>query len=293
MAPQLKSPSKQTRAETSAAAVAARPGEMLRSWLLAALVALVVARPLLPSEGVSWLGDGQPFVMLWLVVAAGYFVLALSEGGLARPLGAVDVGVIGLVLIAAASAWVGSRNRADEIELHLVSTGSPRLAINMLFEWLALGLVFLLTRQLVRTRREARALVAVMIALAAALSMYGFYQVFVGLPAARAEYAANPDEALRKADQWYPPNSPERLRFERRLASNEPMSTFALTNSLAAFLAPWLVIALGIAWSQFAGPRVGADDPPNHRGDSNQSAATRPSATAARSAPRCCSPRSW
>ncbi len=128
----------------------------MRSWLLAALVALAVARPLLPSEGVSWLGDGQPFVMLWLVLAAGCCVLALTEGGLARPLGWIDGGVAALVLFAAASAWLGSRNKADEIELHLVSTGSPRLAINMLFEWLALGLVFFLTRQLVRTRREAR-----------------------------------------------------------------------------------------------------------------------------------------
>ena len=146
----------------------------------------------------------------------------------------------------------------------------------MLFEWLALGLVFFLTRQLVRTRREARALVAVMIALAAALAVYGYYQVFVGLPAARAEYAANPDEALKDVGQWAPAGSAERLRFERRLASDEPMATFALTNSLAALLAPWLLVATGIAWGQMAALRRGGA----------------PGVVAARLAPRCWSRRS-
>ena len=97
-----------------------------------------------------------------------------------------------------------------------------------------------------------------MIALAAALAVYGYYQVFVGLPAARAEYAANPDEALKDVGQWAPAGSAERLRFERRLASDEPMATFALTNSLAALLAPWLLVAMGIAWGQMAALRRGA-----------------------------------
>jgi hypothetical protein len=188
-------------------------GEWLRSWLLAAVMALCVARPLLPSEGVSWLGDGQPFDMLWLVIAGGYLLLAIVRGRLARPTDLVDAAVAALVLISVTSALVGATNLADARELSLIGTGSPRLTINMLFEWVALGLTFFLTRQLVRTPREARALVAVMIALAVVLSTFGFYQVFVGLPAARAEYAANPDQVLQRMNQWYPPDSPERLRF--------------------------------------------------------------------------------
>ena len=248
----MKPAPKQKRKERAAAATVDRPGEFLRSWLLAALTALVVARPLLPSEGVSWLGDGQPFVLLWFVVAAGYFVFALSDGGFARPLDGIDAGVAGLVFVCATAAWFGADNRTDEIELQLVSTGSPRPAINMLYEWLALGVTFYLTRQLLRTRQDARTLVAVMIALAAAVAVYGYYQEFVSLPAARLEYEANPDEALRQINQWHPAGSPERLRFERRLASDEPLSTFALTNSLAAFLVPWLVMAVVIGWGMVA-----------------------------------------
>lgn len=253
----MKSYTKKNPVKKNRPAAADNAGEFLRAWLLAGLVALCVARPLLPSEGVSWLGDGQPFNMLWLVAAGAYLLWALRRGGLARPLNLVDAGVAGLVVVCAASAVVGSHNRADEIELGLTATGSPRLAINMLWEWVALGLAFFLTRQLVRTAREARALVAVMMALAVVLAGYGYYQVFVGLPADRAEYAENPDQVLPRLNQWIPPNSPERQLFESRLQSTEPFATFALTNSLAGFLAPWLVVALGIGWSLVQNSRGG------------------------------------
>ena len=52
---------------------------------------------------------------------------------------------------------------------------------------------------------------------------------------------------LREVGLNYPPGTPVRELFERRLANREPTATFALTNSLAAALAPWLVMGLGIA----------------------------------------------
>ncbi len=230
--------------------------EVLRAWLLAVLVTLCVARPLLPSEGVSWYGDGQPFNMLWIVLAAAYLLLSLARGRLERPLDVVDVAVAALVVICAASALVGAWSARDELELGLVGTGSPRLTINMLWEWVALGLMFFLTRQMIRTACEARALVAVMMALAVVLAAYGFYQVFVGLPAAREQYAQNPDRVLRELNQWFPAGSAERMRFESRLQSTEPLGTFALTNSLAGFLVPWLVVALGIVLSMAQRPAI-------------------------------------
>ncbi|MBI3839801.1 MAG: O-antigen ligase family protein [Planctomycetia bacterium] len=209
----------------------------LRMLLLAAVAMLSVARPLLPSEGVSWLGDGLPFDMLWILIAGAYLVSAVREREFARKPGLVDAAVFLLVGLSTASAIVGARQ------------GSPRLAINMLWEWVAFGLVFFLVRQLVRTAQETRTLAALMVALAVVLSSYGFYQVFIGMPAERAAYAENPDALLRSAGQWYPPGSPERSQFENRLQSTEPLATFALTNSLAGYLAPWLVVALGIGAS--------------------------------------------
>ena len=86
-----------------------------------------------------------------------------------------------------------------------------------------------------------------MVALAVALSGYGLYQYVYEMPQTRARYEADPDRALREAGLWYPPGSPERERFEIRLQNREPIATFALTNSLAAFLAPWLVMLAGMA----------------------------------------------
>ena len=135
----------------------------------------------------------------------------------------------------------------------------------MVFEWVALGTIFLLTRQLVRTPRETRALVAVMVALATVLASYGLYQVFIGLPATRAAYAENPDEAMRALGQWLPPGSVERQQFENRLASSEPLATFALTNSLAGFLAPWLIVGLAVWLSPLVRRDRAADTPAGGR----------------------------
>lgn len=240
----MKSERKTISAKRAARAADGAATELLRPCLLMALVALCVARPLLPSEGVSWLGDGQPFNMLALVLTVAYLVSAVFSGGLAHRMTLVDWSVAALVLICGASALVSITP-----QYFRQATGSPRLAINMQWEWVGMGLIFFLTRQLVRTPRETRALVAVMVALAVVLGGFGFYQVLIGLPADRAAYAENPDELLRSLGQWFPPDSPERARFEDRLESTEPLATFALTNSLAGFLAPWLVIALGIAVS--------------------------------------------
>jgi O-antigen ligase len=222
--------------------------EQARTWLLFALVALLVARPLLPSEGVSWIGDGQPFNLLTICLAVAYFGLAVVEGGFFRRWNLADAAVAVLVVLCIGAALNGAQY------------GSPRPAMNMLFEWLSFGLIYFLARQLVRTPCETRALVVIMVALAAVMAAYGFHQVFVGLPATRAAYAANPDEALRAAGQWFPPGSPARQQFEDRLQSTEPFATFALTNSLAGYLAPWSMMALALFFGQFGLPKVDPAD---------------------------------
>jgi O-antigen ligase len=207
----------------------------LRPWLLGAATALCVARPLFPSEMAGMNGDGLPVVMLWLVLAGAWLVAAIRGRRLPLRFGGTDAAVLLLIgLHAAAALWAAGHE-------------SPRPAINMLWEWVALGLSFLLLRQWVTGEREARALTAVMIALAVGLSAYGLYQRTVEMPQTQARYAADPEGTLRAAGFWFPRGSAERQHFEARLANREPLATFALTNSLAAMLAPWLVISLGIA----------------------------------------------
>lgn len=222
------------RRPTHSARESARPAARTwRPWLLACAVALLVARVLVPSEGVAWLGDGQAFGMLWLVVATLWSLVAVEGERLAFRLSWVDLTVLLLVICSAASALLNFES-------------NPRPSINMLWEWIGLGISYFLARALISTPREMRAVVAVMIALAAIESVYGVEQVFFSMPADRAAYEADPDEVLRDAGQWYPPDSPERKQFEDRLFSPEPLGTFALANTLAGYLATWIAVAMAI-----------------------------------------------
>ncbi len=60
---------------------------------------------------------------------------------------------------------------------------------------------------------------------------------------------------MRDAGIVAPPGSPDRQYFEDRLQNNEPIATFALTNSLAAMLAPWFVLGVGVAVGRRTGAR--------------------------------------
>lgn len=217
------------------------PADPWRPWLLSGMTALLVARPLFPSESAAQ-GDGLSAVMLWLTLVVFWFLGPIGRRRWPLRFGWVDAAVVCLValhtLAALWAAWYGA----------------ARPAINMLWEWLAFGVSFLLARQLIVSAREARAVIVVMVALALALASHGLYQYFYELPATRAQYQQDPDRALREAGLWYEPGSRDRELFEKRLASIEPLATFALTNSLAGYLAPWLVIAIGIGLSMVQSP---------------------------------------
>jgi hypothetical protein len=51
---------------------------------------------------------------------------------------------------------------------------------------------------------------------------------------------------LREAGLHLPQGSAEARLFDDRVRSVEPLATFALTNSLAGYLAPWLIVGLGM-----------------------------------------------
>jgi len=226
----------------------------MRKWLLAAAVMLTAARTLVPSEAVAWLGDGQTFVMLWLGLAA-LVLLAAFEGRVRLSIDPLDVAVLLLVALhVAAALW----NRQE----------NPRPTMNMLWEWVGLGLGYFCFRWLLVIPREMRAVVAVMLGLAVVLSTLGLEQVLVSMPADREAYRDNPDAVLRTLGQWYPPGSPERQAFESRLSANEPLATFALTNSLAGYLGMWLVVGAAIwleLWPPGKGDASSADQLPiNH-----------------------------
>jgi len=203
---------------------------------LAVLAALLIATPLLPGESDAEAGTGCVLIMASFVLAAVAVVAGVLLGNRTYRLDWPDVAVIALLACFTASAWLTAEQ------------GNPRATINAAWEWGSYGMLFLLVRQLVRTETETRALCVAMLVLAAALSALAIYQYFVTMPRLRAQYAVDPQRVLRDAGVEAAPGTPERKLFEDRLNSTEPTATFALTNSLAGFLSPWLLLTLGIGW---------------------------------------------
>ncbi|QDU93946.1 O-antigen ligase family protein [Lignipirellula cremea] len=230
-------------ATTNAVAVAPPRGPLV---LLGLLMALFAARPLVVSDapggdyGVFLITGACALLAGWAIL--GQLRLFLQGQPMKLYLGPVGM-ALGVLLLAftASCLWVVQKE-----------TGDARAAINMTWKWVALIIGFFLARQLVREERTARAVVSVMLGLSVLLAVGGFYQYQVSHPAAQAEYAADPEAVLQREGILGPDGaaatvgSPIREQYEARLQAIEPSATFALTNSLAGALAPWLIVALGI-----------------------------------------------
>ena len=208
----------------------------IRPWLLGVCTALSIARLLSPSESVAWRGDGLPLDLFWLLALLGWATAAWHDRQTVVRAGWIDAAVLLLVAWSVVAAG------------HAAVVDAPRPAINMLWSWFALGAAFWLWRQLVADDREARTIVVLMLAIAVGISGYALHQYFVSLPADRAMYLDNPDAALAAEGLDFPPGSTERQLFEQRLFSTEPPATFALANSLAGWLVPWLLVAAAVGW---------------------------------------------
>ncbi|MBN2024372.1 MAG: O-antigen ligase family protein [Pirellulales bacterium] len=242
----------------------------IRPGLLAGTVVVFVARPLLPSEAVAQTGEGVPLAMAALVLAAIWLAAVAAEAVRARSrLGGEAKGDSPL-FAARRSGQSPARRSGQSPAIRFGATDAAvlvflaflgvsagwavwheyaRPAWNVLWQWIGLGAGYFLLRQLVRAAREVRAIVAAMIALGVALAALGLWQYGYENPILRAQYARDPDAMLRANGLWYPPDSPLREQFANRLASVEPSATFALTNSLAGFLAPWLAVLLAVVAS--------------------------------------------
>lgn len=211
-------------------------GERLRRLALGLTTALIVSRAFWPSEPDyrNDVGNGLVWVLALLVVA-GLGLAAPMVGGRFRWRWSwTDAGVVAMVgFVAAACGHALDR----------------RPAINLAWEWGALGIAYLLLRNLPRTRRESGAVVGALAATAVAVAVYGLFHVTVELPNVRSAYLANREASLLLLN--IAPGSPSQALYENRLlGSNEPTSTFGLANSLAGFLVGPLVIALGLAWDK-------------------------------------------
>lgn len=209
--------------------------ERIRVLLLPAAVALLVATHLIPSEAVAQEGTHAVLCMAWcvLLVIWGAVAAFLPEGR-----------VIFSWSDAALLALVGLHTLSGLIPRDGIVT---RHTLNVVWIWVSYGIGALLLRQLLATEVQTRSLLAVMIALAICLTAHANYQYFVGMPRVRAEFHAHPETMLRQEGIPLEADSAARQHFVNRLEAREPLATFALTNSLAGFLAPWTVLTAGLA----------------------------------------------
>jgi len=80
-----------------------------------------------------------------------------------------------------------------------------------------------------------------MIGLATGSSVYALYQFWVSMPRLRSQFKSDPTPFLQS--EGIENGTAMALQFYNRVMSAEPMGPFNLTNSLAGFVAPWLVVA--------------------------------------------------
>ncbi len=231
-APRPAEPDESDRRETAASL-----GERIRRVALGLTAALVTARAYTTSEPNLELGAGAG--LSWVLVLLSVAGLAIAGWFLAGRLRCrwswTDAAVVILMVLVAGSAP------------HALDR---RPAINLAWEWIALGVAYLLLRSLPRTWRESSALAGALVATAVAVSAYGLYQGAVEMPMLRADYRRNPQQFLaRHPEVNLVPGSREHFLWEQRfLFSNEVMSTFALGNSLAGFLVGPIVLALAVGF---------------------------------------------
>lgn len=210
--------------------LARQVGERARRFALGLFAAIVAARAYWPSEDADK-GTGMGWVAAILGLVGLGLVGLMLEGRSRLRFSAVDAGAIALMALVALST-----GRAPD----------RRPAINLAWEWGGLAFAYLLARNLPRTRGESAALAGVLGATAAAVAVFGIYQIRVELPADRDHYLADPAGTLRSLGLADDPTT--RIQFESRLlGSNEAYSTFALANSLAGFLVGPIVLAIAVA----------------------------------------------
>ena len=197
---------------------------------LGLLAILFVSRAYFPSEDAPT-GSGLLWTTLMIGVTAIGIASLLLAGKTRLRWSWADGAVIALMMLV---GW--SVSNAPE----------RRPAITMAWEWAGLGMMYLLARNLPRTRAESSALAAAAVCTAVAVSAYGFYQSSIEIGKLRRLYEFRPDLVLGRLQLT--PGSPQAEALKQRLMySNDVFSTFALANSLAGFLVGPMALVFAVA----------------------------------------------
>jgi hypothetical protein len=216
---------------------------------------LFLARWLTPTEGTAE-GDTLWLTSMTLAAAAGFFWWNSRVSFERLRFEKLDVTV-----------WLLCGAHIFSSLVVILTEGNKRAATNMLWEWLTVAVTFTLLRQTITQDSRPKFLRA-MLVVSTALACYGIWQPTFWYPANLKEYQElkaeiesvesspnlSSEERFKRqrelraefVSRGIPLSGPSQQLFERRLRdSKEPLGFFALTNTLASFIAVGLVLLAG------------------------------------------------
>ncbi|QDT90602.1 O-antigen ligase family protein [Gimesia algae] len=244
-----KKPPQLTRVETTSTASSLLwLTSLLQGAQLFLVGTLILARYFVPAESAPD-GDTLTFALGWFLVSILYAASLLTDRSRSFRLDLFDCAVwllvAGQVLSTLVMIWLGE--------------GQQRDALNMMWEWVALGCSFSLIRRLIDTSALRGTLIVGFITTVVVLSVYGIWQhhwMYDQLSKeyldARQQYdATRSPEALQKLLSMGVPSdaihgSSRKLFEQRLLNSSEPLGLFALANTFAGLLAVGFLLSFAL-----------------------------------------------
>ncbi|MFQ3593186.1 MAG: hypothetical protein SNJ82_08360 [Gemmataceae bacterium] len=228
---------------TSAIPFSELVAERWRRGLLMLLTTLIVARPLVRGESLGLVSDlADPGGLVWalgvLLGCGGWAAWRSFSGRSELALGRVEAAL--LVWLAVLFAVIPF-------------TAYTRASVLGSLEMLGLVLLAFLTRQLVTEEREKHGLFAVLLSMAATLSVQGLYQSVWEMPSLRTaalKHAEGPRQAVARSFELQHLESlseGERELLTRRVLGLQAHGSYQFPSSLAAVLAllvPMLLAAV-------------------------------------------------
>ncbi|MEZ6050358.1 MAG: O-antigen ligase family protein [Planctomycetaceae bacterium] len=230
-------------------------GEPIFPVLTAAVAILFTARFFLPAESADQ-GETLWIVLLWLICGVAWLADAWRQGEPLRRLDWLDAGLgvlVGGHIVSAVSV--------------LMTEGHKRAALNMLWEWIGIGVAGLLIRSVMRERAGRERLLACLLVSGVVLSGLGLWQHYVWYPRIAAQFGEleelqqqaqgdtllNTNERQRLSDlrrelgfSFDADEASLKLLRDRVQSSTEPIGRFALANTFAGLLLVALIIGLAI-----------------------------------------------
>lgn len=229
-------------------------------WLFCLVAVLFTARFYLPAESAAQ-GETLWITLLWLVCGALWLIDAYRMHEPLRRFDWLDAGLLLLVGGHVLSAMAV-----------LLTEGDKRAALNMLWEWIGIGVAGLLIRSAVRERLDRERILSCLLTSAVVLSGLGLWQHYVWYPGLSAQFAEleqlekstantaslsiSDQKRLSELQQGLGVSvdgdeTSERALRDRILASTEPIGRFALANTFAGLLIVGVLIGVGVLQASF------------------------------------------